>query len=90
MKRLEFRDRRYMLSGAMVSAELYNVHRDREKVPEPFRARDFLPEFPEERLARLRREALAEKENERAPSDAELEAYKQSLVHGFKKPGQKP
>jgi hypothetical protein len=75
MRRLQVHDRKRVTGGAMVSAELWNIARDREKHPEPFTAAHFLPELPEERIRREREEARANL----PPSAAEFEAYKKRL-----------
>jgi hypothetical protein len=82
MRRLMVRDRKQMTPGAMVSAELWNIARDRDKHPEAFNASDFLPELPEARRRREREEALAAL----PPTPEALELYKQRLFgHRMKK-----
>jgi hypothetical protein len=56
MRRLEVWDRKALYGAAMICAEQWNIGRDREKHPEPFTAKHFLPELPEDR-ARREREA---------------------------------
>jgi len=77
MRRLQVRDRKALHGAAMVAAELWNIARDREKHPESFSAKDFLPELPEERA---RREA-EEEEIRTAPIDAaQFAAFKAGLL----------
>lgn len=75
MRRLEVRDRKAMTGAAMVSAELWNINRDRERHPEPFTASDFLPETAADRRRRAQKALDAEK----PPSDEDFEAYKAAL-----------
>lgn len=88
MRRLEVRDRKHMIGGAMVSAELWNIAfasspEAREKHPESFTAHDFLPELPEERRLREREYARAQALAALPPSAAELAAYKERLFAGI-------
>jgi hypothetical protein len=87
MRRLQVRDRKHMISGAMVSAELWNIAfasspEAREKHPEQFTAKDFLPELPEERRRREKEYARAQALAALPPSAEELAGYKERLMKG--------
>jgi hypothetical protein len=87
MRRLQARDRKHMISGAMVSAELWNIAfssspEAREKHPEAFTAHDFLPELPEERRRREKEYARAQALAALPPSAEELSLYKERLMQG--------
>ena len=91
MRRLGARDRKWMLSGAMVSAELWNVVRfryaeAREEHPEVFTARDFLPELAAERRHREKEYARAQALAARPPSPEEFAAWKARIFAGVPKP----
>lgn len=91
MRRLEARDRKWMLSGAMVSAELWNIVRFRyaevrEEHPEAFTASDFLPELAAERRQREKEYARAQALAALPPSAEEFAAYKERLFAGLPKP----
>lgn len=88
MRRLAIRDRKRITGAAMVSAELWNIARDREKHPEPFDASDFLPELPEERIRREREYRRAHALAGQPPTKeelAQLAMYKERLFKNLKK-----
>jgi hypothetical protein len=85
MRRLEIRDRKRLLPGAMVSAELWNIHRDREKHPDSFSALDFLPELPEERRRREQEHAREQARTAQPPTSEQLAAFKARLLAGHQK-----
>ena len=85
MRRLQVWDRKALHGAAMISAELWNsagMHIDREKHPDPFSAKDFLPELPEERI---RREAEEEAERTRPVNPEQFAQFKAGLTALTKK-----
>jgi hypothetical protein len=44
-----FGDARGDYQAGVVASSIYNIYRDRDKKPEPFKVGDFMPEFWEER-----------------------------------------